>query len=61
MKFVFKSDGTTDIEVLNAIGPTCSKDAQEFADALGSTMSAKKKPEYFVKKDEKQKNVQTNG
>lgn len=60
MRFVCKEDGTVDMEVLNTIGPSCSLDAKEYADAIGSTLKRTKKPEFFVKKDEKQKNTQTN-
>lgn len=53
--------GEASVDILNALGPSCAKDAEEWANTIGSAKNVKKKAEFFQKSAEKAKNVQTQG
>jgi hypothetical protein len=49
--------GDVKLDVLNGVGSSCSKEAADIIDALGSAKSGGKKPEYFRKVVDKAQNV----
>lgn len=51
--------GETNVDILNAIGPSCKKDADDWAATIGGKKSVTQKPEFFQKTAEQQKNVQS--
>lgn len=53
--------GDHSVDILNKIGPTCAKDAEEWANVAGAPKSVTKKPEYFQKTPTKQQITQQNG
>lgn len=51
--------GDFDIDVVNTIGSSCAKDAEEWAKIGGGAKKVTRKPEYFQKSPKKQENTQT--
>ena len=60
VKIVIDEDGNPSIDILNATGSGCAKDAAEWAALSGGGAKVTKKPEFFVKKDSKVTQKQTN-
>lgn len=46
------------VDILNAIGPSCKKDADDWANIIGGKKAVTMKPEFYQKAAEQQKNTQ---
>lgn len=58
VKIIIDEEGNPSIDILNATGPSCAKDAAEWAALSGGGANVSKKAEYF-KTEKKPTNVQT--
>ncbi len=58
---IIDEEGNPSIDIVNAVGAGCAKDADMWAQLSGGGAKVTKKPEFFQKNPKsEQKNVQTN-
>jgi hypothetical protein len=59
VQIIINEDGDPNIDILNATGPSCAKEAKDWADLSGGAKSIQRKPEFFKQGNkEEQKNFQ---
>ena len=61
VRIVIDEEGNPSIDIVNAVGPSCAKDAAEWSALSGGGVQIRKKPEFFQKNPDQQiRATQTN-
>jgi hypothetical protein len=62
IKIIIDENGDPSIDILKAVGPSCQKDAEDWAKLAGGGAKVTKKPEFYRQaKKAENTNIQTGG